>query len=321
MIREYWLQADSFLRNIAANGRDDYLGATYSESQTSYQFVGYRAYAPKWQELLPMDADIGGNDGIPGPVIRGRAGDTVVIHFRNNDTHYGFSHSIHAHGLLYTPENDGTWTNRDSRAPGSAVFPGEDCTYHYTVPANAVGSWLYYDYSMPESLIRRKAARNMQSRGLTTEAQPGDPDQQYMPMASELGLFGMVVIENPLETRPDRENIVVFHDLYSDDLAGLSQDFDCINGHSFLSNTPTFQARVGDHVRWRVAALGKEKHVFHIHGHRWMSKGRYTDTLILAPGSTGTIEYIEESPGRWLYHCHVTEHMMGGMAGLYVVTA
>jgi len=160
----------------------------------------------------------------------------------------------------------------------------------------------------------------MQSRGLTTQAQPGDPDQQYMPMASELGLFGMVVIDSPATLRADRENIVVFHDLYSDDLGAMSQDFDCVNGHSFLSNTPTFQARVGDRVRWRVAVMGRETHVFHIHGHRWMSKGRYTDTLVLAPGSTGTIEYTEESPGSWLYHCHITEHMMGGMAGLYVVT-
>jgi FtsP/CotA-like multicopper oxidase with cupredoxin domain len=132
-------------------------------------------------------------------------------------------------------------------------------------------------------------------------------------------LFGMIIVESPQDAPADRENAVVFHDLYCDDLGALSQDFDCINGYSFLSNTPTFEAKVGERVRWRVAAIGKEKHVFHIHGHRWKSGGRYTDTMILGPGSTATIEYIEDSPGSWLYHCHVTEHMMGGMAGLYLV--
>ena len=28
----------------------------------------------------------------------------------------------------------------------------------------------------------------------------------------------------------------------------------------------------------------------------------------------------EDKPGTWLYHCHVEEHMMNGMIGLYVVT-
>jgi len=303
------------------NGRDDYLGDTYTPPQTTCQFVGYRAYTPQWHEPLAADASVGANDGIPGPVIRGQAGDTILVHFRNNDIHYGFPHSIHAHGLLYTPENDGTWNNRSANASGTAVFPGQYCTYRFTVPQNAAGGWLYYDYSMPENLTMRKQFRNMQSRGLTTEAQPGDPDQQYKPMASELGLFGMIVIDDPVAVPADQENIVLFHDLYSDDVgSSLAQDLDCINGFSFLPNTPTFHARVGERIRWRVGAMGKEQHVFHIHGHRWKSKGQFTDTLVLAPGTTGTIEYTEESPGTWLYHCHVTEHMMGGMAGLYVVT-
>jgi FtsP/CotA-like multicopper oxidase with cupredoxin domain len=26
-----------------------------------------------------------------------------------------------------------------------------------------------------------------------------------------------------------------------------------------------------------------------------------------------TVEYSEDNPGQWLYHCHVTDHMMGGI--------
>jgi FtsP/CotA-like multicopper oxidase with cupredoxin domain len=82
---------------------------------------------------------------------------------------------------------------------------------------------------------------------------------------------------------------------------------------------PTLRPRCGERVRWRVAALGREFHVFHLHGHRWRFNGRYDDSLVLGPSTTVTVDYVEDNPGRWLYHCHVTDHMMGGMVGLYVV--
>lgn len=31
------------------------------------------------------------------------------------------------------------------------------------------------------------------------------------------------------------------------------------------------------------------------------------------------MEYTEDNPGAWLYHCHVTDHMAGGMVGFYKV--
>jgi FtsP/CotA-like multicopper oxidase with cupredoxin domain len=101
----------------------------------------------------------------------------------------------------------------------------------------------------------------------------------------------------------------------------LAQDFDCFNGRAFLGNTPTIRARMGERIRWRVAALGKEFHAFHIHGHRWLFNGRFDDTLVLGPATTVTFDLVEDNPGTWLYHCHVTDHFMGGMVGRYVVAA
>ena len=117
--------------------------------------------------------------------------------------------------------------------------------------------------------------------------------------------------------RADRENIAFFHDIYT---PALIQPFNCINGHAFIDNTPTFHARVGDRVRWRVATLGDNFHVFHLHGHRWESNGRFDDSVVFGPASTLTFDYVEDNPGDWLYHCHVAMHMMGGMIGRYVVT-
>jgi manganese oxidase len=107
----------------------------------------------------------------------------------------------------------------------------------------------------------------------------------------------------PRTPRVDREFILFFHDMYGDDLPPFDRDWDCFNGFAYLGNTPTFRARVGDRVRWRVAALGTEFHVFHVHGHRWRAADRsYLDAAGLGPSTTRTVEWTEDSRGKWLYH-------------------
>jgi FtsP/CotA-like multicopper oxidase with cupredoxin domain len=32
-----------------------------------------------------------------------------------------------------------------------------------------------------------------------------------------------------------------------------------------------------------------------------------------------TADMVADDPGTWLFHCHVSEHMEGGMAALYQV--
>ena len=79
--------------------------------------------------------------------------------------------------------------------------------------------------------------------------------------------------------------------------------------------------RTGERIRWRVASLGNEFHVLHVHGHRWgEADGAWRDSTVLGPSTTLTVDWTENNPGRWLYHCHVADHMMGGMIGHYTVT-
>lgn len=298
-LREYWLQADSWWHNPVPNGRDAMMGTTFTADQTSYWAVGYRAYTAHWGRPLPGDDQIGPNTGIPGPTIRARVGDTVRIHFRNNDTHYRFPHSVHVHGLRYHPDSDGAFIAATPDKPGTAVPFGGSYTYEYTVSASSVGTWPYHDHSEPRPL---KAG--------------GDPVAE---VGAELGLIGVVAITDAHTPRVDVEHVLVFHDLYADDIPTIAQDLDLFNGHAFLDNTPTFTAKVGQRVRWRIIALGKEFHVFHLHGHRWSDGIRQVDAQILGPSTSLTVEYTEAEPGEWLYHCHVIDHMMGGMVGRYLV--
>jgi FtsP/CotA-like multicopper oxidase with cupredoxin domain len=309
-LHEYWIQADSFTHNLVPTGIDGMSGMTYPANQSTYWAVGYRAYTANWQKVLPGDAStIGDNTGIPGPILRAEVGDTIRVHFRNNDTHYKFCHSMHPHGVVYTPANDGAWTAADNTKPGTSLKFGESYMYEWKAAASSVGSWPYHDHAMPATIAGSSSSSNDSDM---------NPSNGIMELGVELGLFGMIVVTDAQTTKVDREFILCFHDIYEADVPQLAQDFDCFNGHAFLGNTPTFEANVGERVRWRVMALGLDFHVFHLHGHRWSFNGRFDDALVLGPATTLTFDYVEDNPGSWLYHCHVTEHMMGGMVGRYI---
>lgn len=302
-LREYWLQADSFMHNVMPTGVDGMTGNTFTTDQTSFWAIGYRAFTPGWGMPLPGNDDIGPNTGIPGPIIRGAVGDTFRVHFRNNNTHYKTAHSISVHALHFTMENDGGWAWMFRDRPGTAVKFGENYTYEWKAIPRSVGTWPYHDHSI--------------------HFDPGR-GTVVMEAGAELGLFGMVAITDENTPHVDKELTSIWHTFYQGDIPGLSQNFHCFDGRAYLGNTPTLRAKVGQRVRWRAVVLGNDFHTFHIHGHTWLTNGRYDDTVVVGPGSTLTFDYLEDAPGVWYYHCHVPMHVMGpgmgGMIGLYEVS-
>lgn len=313
-LREYWLQVDHLRQDVAPAKFDPMMGSPITQ-RTVFDGLVYRAFSPGWRQPLPGSAELGPNTGFPGPVIRANPGDRIRIHLRNNDTFYKQPHSIHPHGVRYTPANCGSWTATNTQ-PGSAVMPGESYTYEWDVLDSSVGTWPYHDHSKPFDASGAKSKQS--SGGMAMAGASGGT----MEIGAQLGLVGHIVIDPPGHRAADREFYLVFHDIYADDVAGLDGDLDCFNGRAFLGNTPEFRAKVGERVRWHIVAMGTEFHVFHLHGHRWKSaSGRYLDSEIVGPSTSLAFEYVEDNPGDWLYHCHVVDHMAGGMVGSYVVTA
>ncbi|WP_035803285.1 multicopper oxidase domain-containing protein [Kitasatospora mediocidica] len=314
-VREYWVQADSFEHNAVPNGYDGMTGMRFTAAQTSFWAIGLRAYTPNW--AAPLDPDlspqgVGPNTGIPGPVLRAEVGDTIRVHFRNNDTHYRWPHSLHPHGVGYDRDNDGGWLADEPDRPGTAVAVGESYTYTWVCRPSSVGTWPYHDHSVPQSIPLPDGSASTHPR----------PD--VMEIGAELGMFGIIAVTDEQTPPVDREFVLFCHDASPADVPSLAQNTNMFNGGAFVDNTPTFTAKAGERVRWRIAALGNETHVFHLHGHRWRSNEGFqgwVDSQIIAPSTTLTVEYTEDNPGDWIYHCHVTHHMMGGMVGRYRVTS
>ncbi len=118
----------------------------------------------------------------------------------------------------------------------------------------------------------------------------------------------------------------------------------CLNGRSFVGNTPTIVAHAGQKIRWYVfnLDLGMVWHNFHPHAQRWNFADATVDVRSLSPAESfvaetvappviklpHAIEGTQEPPhrpkdakpyklrGDFLSHCHVESHMMGGLAGL-----
>lgn len=280
-VRQYWVAAVPVTWNMVPNERDAITGTNYFAADTVLPTVVYRRYTPHWRRpLRNVAAGTSNQNLIPGPLLRARVGDRIVVHFKNLDTLYRRPHSMHFHGVHYRPSSDGAYLPGFS-GQDADVKPGQTWTYRLLAGRDSVGVWPYHDHSpsMDQSIAG--------------------------------GMYGMLSILGRRERAPDREFEVVF--------APMGQ-FQTIDGRAFVGDTPVFTSRVGQLVQWDVMAMGSEHHTFHVHGHRWIdNSGTPRDTQSVGPAETYRIRWREDDPGTWLYHCHVEDHMMAGMIGIYQV--
>ncbi len=278
--REHWIQARTVTWDVAPTGRDDWHG---------HRIPGPRRFkALVYQEMTAGFADPAGPAQIPGPTIVAEVGDTIVVHFRNAAQALGQAVTMHPHGVRYTPDYDAAYLGEHTRA-GGFVAPGEEFTYTWEAVPGSVGAWPYHDHGPNHTLNTMR------------------------------GLYGCIVVREKGERPPDVEE-ALFMAALPPAVTGLRRQFQCFNGRSGAGNTPTIRAKAGQDVALHVFGMDGFFHDFHMHGHRWTdSGGRPIDNQTVGPAEGITARFIEDNPGRWLYHCHVFAHMDGGMAGWYMV--
>jgi manganese oxidase len=228
------------------------------------------------------------NPNIPGPTLTAEVGDVLVVHFRNGDRKLNQAVTMHPHGVKYNPEYDGAYMGEYTRA-GGFIAPGESFTYQWECTPESVGAWPYHDHGPNHTLNTFR------------------------------GLFGAIIVRPRGAKPPDRLYTLFAHQL-PPPVTRLPSNLHCINGRAYAGNTPTLTARVGQDVEIHAFGMDSNFHTFHIHGHRWKDPaGTFTDNPPMGPNESATARFVEDNPGRWLYHCHVFSHQDAGMAGWYVV--
>lgn len=199
--------------------------------------------------------------GILGPIIRGVPGDTIKVVFLNQANK---TYSIHPHGLLYTPENEGVV--RDDVGGKDMAAPGERYTYTWQVTEDAAPSlneggskvWLYhshvdavsdiYEGLMGPIIITSRASAN-------EDGTPRDVDKEFVTL--------FLIFDESEEGMSDEEK------------EGHLKH--AINGYIF-DTLPGLEMKKGDKVRWHLLGLGTEVdlHTPHWHGETVSVRGQYT---------------------------------------------
>jgi len=310
--KPYDERARLFVENDAGHIGRVFKKAVYRE-YTDSSFSVLKARGPEWAHL-----------GIVGPVLRGEAGDTLKIVFKNN-AHYPFS--MHPHGVLYDHSSDGV----------TGVQPGESLTYTWILDPRAAPKsgepssklWLYHSHANE----RRDVAAGLigaiivSAKGtVKADGTPKDVDREFVAIfytADENQSWYLT--ENISKYISDPKNLEKNTQFAFRDIDGerVNMSFagsnlrETINGYIF-GNAPGFTMKQGERVRWYTAAMGS-LHTAHWHANTVMLDERPTDVVPLMPAEMHTVDMVADNPGMWMLHCHIEPHLASGMYTHYMV--
>ena len=294
--------------NRSASGKK-YLKAIYRE-YTNATFETLKPRAPEWEHL-----------GILGPLIRAEVGDTVKVVFKNNTKTLAYS-SMHPHGLAYAKSSEGAWYNDGGSEKGSPVQPGKTYTYTWDVPESAGPGpddpssilWMYHSHFNEDQEINAGLLGPIivSRRGSTKpDGTPRDVDREFIAafaIFSEAESPYFDKTRYPLNSNVDDPIFRKLNVLYT------------ING-LIRGNLPMMTMKKGERVRWYLLASSNEDdvHAVHWHGQTVISNHMRTDVVNLGPMTMTVADMVPENVGTWLLHCHVNEHLKGGMTALFTV--
>jgi hephaestin len=352
--RTYYVAADEVDWNYTPSGRDEAMGMPFDDIAKTFTQPGphqigsinkkaiYREYTDESFKTLKPRPATQAYLGLVGPILHAEVGDTIKVVFRNNATH---PFSMHPHGVLYAKDSEGADYNDGTAGPDKSdgcVAPGATHIYKWQVPERAGPGardpssvfWLYHSHcdelrDVASGLIGGFAITR---RGMARpDGTPKDVDKEFV------GFF-IAMNENESWYLDDniRDHATDAKGLSRADAAPLTVDGMAgtvagtglvptnvkwsINGYIY-GNMPMIVMRKGDHVRWYVTTLGdfNNAHSPHWHGNTVTVAGQRTDVLSIISAQMITADMVPDATGTWLFHCHISDHMLAGMVGRYRV--
>ena len=276
--------------------------------------------------------------GILGPVIRAEVGDTVKVLYSNKCS---FTNSIHTHGFFYLKPSEGAsyldGTVPGPSGPGDAIGPNEKYQYVYEVPERAgpgkgdkVSSlaWMYHSHALSETKETQTGLMGFiaitRKGRATKQGKPKDIDRELFTLfkvfdETKSALFDANVqslLNSTGQLSQETFNNIKDTPKFIDDQAK-----DSINGLRF-HNLNGLEMNKGERVRWYVGSIGSvnDIHPAHWHANTGLEKGIHTtDAVLVGPGMATVVDMTPDNPGKWMYHCHIDDHIDGGMSSTYTV--
>jgi len=352
-VRTYYISADEVEWDYAPSGMDQMTGKPFDASSKIwvektkdrigkvYRKAIYREYTDSTFKSLKPRPSGEEHLGMLGPVIRAEVGDTIKIFFRNSASQ---AYSMHPHGVFYKKDSEGAFYHDGANDPthNGVVEAGATHTYTWEVPERAGpgaedGSsiiWLYHSHNFepkdvnagligPMVITRRGSAR--------ADGSPKDIDRE---------MFALLMIIDENQSHYAQHNIDTYagepKSVKKDEIIPLDSDGNAaltlghgfaivnhkftINGFIF-GNGPMMSMKKGEHVRWYLMTMGDgfNFHTPHWHGNVVTVDKHRTDILPLSPAQFVVADMVPDNPGTWMFHCHVSDHLEGGMHSHYQV--
>lgn len=258
--------------------------------------------------------------GILGPLIKVEVGEQIVITFKNKASR---PYSITPYGVkasgAHVPVQPGqilelTWDVPASSGPG----PSDPNCISYSYHSNVDFVKDLYSGLLGPLVVCRPGTL---SRGEGSDRQRGDVEVEF-------ALLFMVHDEN--ESWYKEDNIRKYlgvnpQSFMPDEDFGESNMMHGINGKLY-GNLRGLEMTQGQKVDWYLLGMGNEvdMHTVHFHAETFTYKTdrvHRADVFELFPGVFQTVEMVAGTPGTWLLHCHVTDHIHAGMETTFTIEA
>ncbi|TQJ92413.1 multicopper oxidase domain-containing protein [Streptomyces sp. SLBN-31] len=235
----------------------------------------------------------------PGPLLRGRVGDTFEITLVNDGS---IGHSVDFHAGSLAPKR-----------PMRTIKPGESLTYRFT--ATRSGIWMYHCSTMPMSL---HIANGMFGAVIIDPPKLRTVDREYVLVQSEFYLGRQGGTADAAKVNAKDYDMVAF------------------NGYANQYDHDPLTARTGERVRiWVLAAGPNESSAFHVVGGQFdtvFREGAYdlggggagspsggAQVLDLAPASGGFVELSFPQTGDYPFVTHIMSDAERGAHGVFRV--
>ncbi len=239
------------------------------------------------------------NGQVPGPTIRIDLGDRISVAVKND---LPMGTDVHWHGVETPNEMDGV-------APFTQplIKAGETFTYAFTGTEPAVGMYHAHHHAQMQVV-----------NGMLGTIIVGDVE---LPRGRTIS--GVSI---PAGLEVSQEFPMVLNDA---GVIGLS-----LNGKSFPATEP-ITAELGEWILVHYLNEGLQAHPMHLHQMEQLVVAKdgisldnpyFADTVNVAPGERYSVLINADSPGTWVWHCHILNHVeredgMFGMVTAMVVTA